>query len=336
MAKVIIIGTGNIGAELDRQLKKRGHEVIAMAARHGVQLSNGQCIKVLGEDRVQGVLNALDPIAKEADAVMLAIGNGDKGVAESRYGNAFRGKRIVTCAKAWHAYRYGEVLALGQPVGRRATVGGGTDMLEVLRRRQLQDEDATIYMVNNGTLNYIWSSIQTNGNFASAISDAKDLKYAEPSNDDPIEILNGELVDVCMKSAITKNIALPCDKVLSADDFDVIPLKKSDIPHLTSRNGRYRFIVTFSSISDVDEVPEGARGSIRAQCGRWTIVGGFHDVKAETPWYDWLRQIDGVNNGFTIHNSLGKDTGNALVGPGAGPEVTAAAMVRDLNDLLAA
>ncbi len=334
MAKAIIIGTGNIGTALQTELCKNGHEVVARASRHKVW-SKGEgpwSIKDVGN--VKEITSTLKVIGPDADAIMITIPNANKGADELEYIQRFSDKIVVTCAKAAHAYQYPHVRGLR--IGRRAIVGAGTDMLETLRRRQLQNENLIIYAVINGTLNYIWSIIQTGGNFATAISDAKELKFAEPNNDDPIAILNGELDDVCMKGTSLKNIALPCDQVLSADDFEIVPLTEDDIPRLTSRNARHRFLVTISSVKDVDEIPKGAPGSIRVQCGRWKIVGGFHDIRAESPWYDWLRQIDGVNNGFTIHNSFGKDTGNSLGGPGAGPEVTAKAMVRDLHDLLAA
>lgn len=335
MAKVIIIGAGNIGKKLNELLQKKGHTVLAQVNR--TSIVSGESIHRFHRGDMGEILDALNSYKEKTDAVMLAIPNGDKGIAELEYMKAFRGKHIITCAKAAHAFRYGEVLALGQPIGRRATVGGGTDMLEVLRRRQLQHEECTIYAVVNGTLNYVWSTIQTGGSFSTAIADAKSLGFAEPNNEDPVAILNGELMDVCMKGAIVKNVALPCKNGhLSADDFKVVPLTNKDISRLTSRNARYRFIVTFSSIPDVDEIAESTPGSVRAKRGRWSIVGGFHDVQAESPWYDWLRQIDGVNNGFTIHNAFGKDTGNSLGGPGAGPEVTVKAMIRDLHDLLAA
>jgi|GEM_PF-6390789 len=337
MANVVIIGAGNIGSELRTQLERKGHKIVAQARRGLVRFDKERpAVPIHNIGDVDEILNALYPVMSETDAVMLAIPNGDKGVAELRYMEAFRREHNVTCAKGAHAYHHHRVLALGKSIGRRATVGGGTDMLEILRRRQLQDENATIYAVVNGTLNYVWSTIQRGGSFAEAIADAKGLKYAEPNNNNPLDILFGELSDVCMKSTIIKNVALPCSQVFTADAFDIVPLKEDDIRRLTSRNARYRFIVTFSSVPDYDEIPKSSPGSIRAKCGRWKIVGGFHDVKAESPWFDWLRQIDGVNNGFTIHNSLGKDTGNSIGGPGAGPEVTAKAMVRDLEDLLAA
>ncbi len=283
------------------------------------------------------IIDALRGVTPQADGVMLSIPNGDTGFAELSYLEAFREKHLVTCAKGAHAYRYREVMSIGRKIGRRATVGGGTDMLEVLRRRYLQDEDVTIHAVVNGTLNYIWSVIQGGGSFAEAVSDAKDLGFAEPGATNLVDIINGELLDVAMKCAILKNVALPCTgSPMSADAFDIVKLTDHDIKRLTSRNARYRFITTLSSVDDVDEIEKGAPGSIWGRCGRRRITGGFHNIASETPWYDWLREVGGVKNGFVIHNALGKDTGNSLTGPGAGPEVTAKAMVRDFEEQFAA
>ncbi len=338
MANIIVLGSGNIGTELKRQLGDEGHRVVATVTRSKVVYDQlGKSVDVQDKGDIDEIAILLTQALEQADAVMIAIPNAKKGLDEISYMEAFRGKHIVTCAKGAHAYHYERVRALGQTIGRRATVGGGTDMLEVLRRRQLQQKDVTIHAVINGTLNHVWSTVQTGGSFAEAVSDAKDLKYAEPGNDDLVGIVNDELLDVAMKSAIIRNVALQCGAgPCSADDFEIVPLSWDDIMRLTSRNARYRFITTFSSVADVDEIPLRAPGSIRAVCGRWRITGGFHDVKAESPWFDFLREVGGVKNGFVVHNARGKDTGNSLTGPGAGPTVTAAAMVRDLHDLLAA
>jgi homoserine dehydrogenase len=334
MADVVVIGSGTVGSELQTQLKTAGHTIRAVMNRSRVLFSDGS------ETSCKNARNAMDVLteyARDVEAVMIAIPNRNKGIDELNYMQAFRGKHLITCAKAAHAYQYEAVRELGQRVGCRASVGGGTDMLEVLRRRHLQHEDVTIHAVVNGTLNHVWSTIQTGGSFAEAVSDAKDLKYAEPGNSDLVGIINEELLDVAMKCSIIKNVALPSKgRPISPEDFKIVALKADDIKRLTSRNARYRFITTFSSVEDVDEIEVNAPGSVRAVCGRWRITGGFHDVRAESPWFDWLREIGGVKNGFVIHNALCKDTGNSLTGPGAGPVVTAKAMMRDLHDFLEA
>ncbi len=339
MAKVLIIGAGNVGGELRVQLRSHGHEVVAQVARSSLMTGGAGHVSVVPAfGSASDMLNAVAPYAGSAEAVMLAIPNANKGADELAYMQAFAkdGKHLVTSAKAAHAFRCKDVLALGQPVGRRATVGGGTDMLEVLRRRKLRPENVIVDAIVNGTLNSIWSRIQQGGSIAAAVREAQRLGYAEPGSDDMIGIINGELEDVVMKAAIIYNVALreASEETSTPDDFRVVTITHDDLMHLTGRNARYRFILRFSSIPHANEFGGFAPGSIEAQAGRWTIKGGFVDVGSETPWFDWLRQVDGVNNGFNIYDPYGEDTGYALTGPGAGPVVTAKAMVRDLHDLL--
>ncbi len=337
MTKAIIIGAGKIGTELASQLKLGGHIVLAQASRTTVHLHERPTIKIPKYGDFSDVTRLLKSDVSNADVAMLAIPTGsDNGKTELNYIKFFLecGLPVVTSAKGAHAYHFSDLALDLSRIGNAATFGGGTDMLHMLRRRDLHDKDVTIYAVINGTLNYVWSTVQAGGSFSAAISDAKDLGYAEPNNDDPIDIVNGELRDACLKATICHNVALTRGfSFLSPSRFNITPLIKGDIGRLTSRNARYRFLVTFTTVDDPDEIPEGAPGSMRAECGRWRIVGGFHDVKAESPWYDWLRQVDGVNNGFTVHSAFGKDTGHSMTGPGAGPETTAAAMVRDMNRL---
>ncbi|MBI4087805.1 hypothetical protein HY418_00255 [Candidatus Kaiserbacteria bacterium] len=336
MAKAIIIGTGKIGTELRKQLEAARHEVLATVNRHLIAVVGKPGFQRCHGD-VDEAVQVLGSVARDADAVMLAIANTNHGDDELQYMEVFRDKRVVTCAKAGHAYQYLRVLALGQPIGRRAIVGGGTDMLEILRRRQLANENLILDAVVNGTLNHIWHGVQGGGSPIGAIGDAKALGYAEPGSTDNVAILNGELDDLCMKAAILHNVVLSDgEHFLTPNDFKVFYLKsEEDIHRLSSRNVRCRFILTFSSVKDYDELPEGNCGSLRAQCGRWHICGDFHNVGAETPWFDWLREMGDVMNGFRI-SPRSKDGPYSFVGPGAGPEVTAKAMVRDLHDLLAA
>lgn len=337
---VAVIGSGNVGKELIRQLGQRGHSVVAIATRRSVLFPTYRAQPVKFHEIAESpeeILRRLVPIFDHIDVGMLAIGNGNKGADELAYMRTFAAgeKPIVTCAKAAHAYHFDEVSNLGVPVGRRATVGGGTDMLEMLRRRHLANENVIIHAVLNGTLNFVWSTIQQGGSLATAIAQAKALGYAEPNGGSDIDILNGELHDVAMKAAILHNVALsyPSMSHMNAKDVRINELTSKDIGRLTSRNARYRFIITFSSIPDYDAVPKDSPGAVHASCGRWTISGGFHNVMAESPFYDWLLQVDGVNNGFIIHSPTSEDVGYSLTGPGAGPLVTARAVIRDLEEL---
>ena len=342
LANLIVVGAGTVGSELRRQLEASGHTIVAQATRRWVEtLDERHAFEQPLSTRA--LCDTLGHIVKTAQAGMIAIPNADRGGDEIEWLDFFRNKNdlpVVTCAKAAHAYRFEFVNQCGGAegkIGNSASVGGGSDILHALQRFQLARQNLIVYAVINGTLNYIWSSVQVGQSFGAAVEAAKKMGYAEPGNTDHVSIVNGELGDICMKAAIICNTALSDGKrFITPDDFHVWKLHASDINYLTSRNARFRYVVTFASVDDPDEVEKNTPGYIEAKFGGWQITGGFHDVKAETPFYDWLRQIDGVNNGFTIHNPLSGNTGQNAAGPGAGPEVTAAAMVRDLNRLLAA
>ncbi len=338
MAKVIVIGAGIIGTELCKQLTARGHTVVAQGTRSWIDIA-GERIAIKRAGNIQEIGQALTPAIAQADAATIAIPNGNEGLDELAYMQLFHRHKlpIVTCAKAAHAYQYPKILELNARIGNSAAVGGGTDMLNTLRRRQLQHEDLIVYAVINGTANYVWHTMQGGGSFGGAIKIAQIMGYAEPGNEDYIAAINEELRDMCMKATIVTNVALSDGtSFVSPYDFEVVELTTRDVLRLSSPNARYRFIMTFASVEHDDEIPKSTPGSIRGRCGRWSINGGFHNVGAETLWYDWLREIGGINNGFRIHDPLSEDTGYALVGPGAGPGTTAKAMIRDLNRLLAA
>jgi homoserine dehydrogenase len=339
MAKLILIGDGTVGSEFRKQAIAHHHDIQVVATSKRVR--HFRCNEEIASDPVQGVAETIGMVrdfAYDADALMIAMPNGNKGIDEIAYMEAFSDKHIVTCAKAAHAYQFDRVKALRKPVGRRATVGGGTDLLETLRRRQIGKERVAVYAVLNGTLNYIWSEVQRGDSFMRAVHAAKKLGFAEPNGNDVLGIINGELADICMKASIVYNVALSGGGIITPDKFKVRPFKdERELAKLTSRNARYRFILTFSHVEfdNVDKIHEDTPGSIHGTGGIWRISGGFHDVRAESPWFDWLREMGGVNNGYTIYHALTEDTGYSLTGPGAGPVVTAAAMMRDLNDLLA-
>lgn len=261
MAAVVVIGSGTIGSELRTQLINAGHEVTAVATSKRITFyRNNERIDSLPTGSTADTVLKLK-VNGHIDAVMIAMPNGNKGLDEYGYMYAFADKVIVTCAKAAHAYQYELVRKLGIDIGRRATVGGGTDMLETLRRRQLQRERLTVYAVLNGTLNYIFSQVQQGASFISALRAAQKLGYAEPGNGDPVNILNGELMDICMKASIVYNIALAQNgSVLTPEMFKIAPLQSNDIGALTSRNSRYRFITTFTSTVDYDSVAAGGAG----------------------------------------------------------------------------
>ncbi|HWP61148.1 MAG TPA: hypothetical protein VN495_00915 [Candidatus Paceibacterota bacterium] len=343
MANIIVVGpAGNVGSELCKQLAANGDRVILGLSRRKVnyiELGRPCTVELEAVEAIETLSGRFGRYLKEADVAMLAIPNGNKGLDELAYMRLFaeQGIPVVTCAKAAHAYQYPEVLKLG-PIGNSACVGGGTDMLNALERRQLQNQNILLDAIVNGTTNNIWSDVQQGTSPIGAIGDAKALGYAEPGSTDNVKIINGELDDVAMKASIIHNTTLSDgEHFITPDHFKIDYFRdEEDIHRLSRRNARHRLVLTFAAVPDYDREyeprPEGIFGSLQASCGRWSISGRFYNVAAESHWFDWLREVDGVKNGWRIY-PRSKDGPYEMSGPGAGPEVTAAGMVRDRNRL---
>lgn len=352
MTKCIVVGfrvdqsgKKNVGATLVDLLKEKGHHVVAIAKRDKVIHKGGATlIHELGDPG--DVTNALREFCAPDVVAHIAIPPMDMGKTSLAYIKFFRslGMKIVISEKLGLAYHYRELLPELPFIGRSATVGGGTDMLESLKRRQLRGEDVTVYLVANGTANFGFSALENLQSFAGAVEAAKALGYAEPNSNDLVGILNGEIGgDYPAKATVLHNevFAQKNGPFLIPGSgfnhepigFEVTPIRKEDLPRLTSPIHHFRYALTVSSIPYEQAYEVKSPGWLRAKMGRWTIEGGFHDLRSDSPISQWLRTIKGVNNGYLIHSPFSPDSGYHAGGPGAGTVTTALAMIRDMNRL---
>ena len=348
-ANAFVVGRGDVGMMLIKLLEVKGHRVKhSLRAKDGLFAAEKRIKSWQGPPSTDADLAAfLDPNIDAVNVAFIAIPThvDDEGRTAMRYIDYFLSRNIpvVTCEKGALSHHFGRLKPHLGRIGYAATVGGGTDMIECLRRRQLQDADAIVYVVLNGTLNKIWDQVVRGEAFDSAVAEAQALRYAEPNGSDSLGIVNGELRDIRMKIAVLYNLAFanPGGPFLTAsysssaqkgDGFVSTALSEDDIQHLTSWDTRYRYVVTFASIPDYNRGYAG--GSNFANPGRWEIKGSFQNIKALSPTDIWLQQLPDVFNGFHIKKSGSKDTGHFGGGPGAGPETTAEAMIRDMNRLL--
>lgn len=304
--KAVVIGKGNIGKKL---LEKLGTSVKYVVDVDGI---------FSGDEKV-GSMEELDVIA-DVDVVFLAIPTFKGGEIAKKYMQYFIPKNIpvVTCEKGALGHCFACAESHLDMVGKSATVGGGTQMLKYLE--DMKNENIKgVYGIVNGTMNFIADELSKGNTLHVAVNDAIEAGYTEPGATIPIDVFRAEsLSDVPLKAVIIANV---CGLgPLSFDELKVKDLTDEDVK--TISEGKYRLVVAISR-----EVQEGI-ALVEHDLGSWNLYVGF--IEEEKLPFDCLPS--GVNNAMLV--DLGADGKYTIIGPGAGPDATAAAMVRDAKRLL--
>jgi len=243
-----------------------------------------------------------------------------------------QGVHVVTACKLgqgtslarWRAIRDAQRIG-GTRYGDAATVGAGLPLLETIRRLRAGGERIhAIAGVLSGSLAWLFGAYDGLRPFSGCVRAARDAGYTEP---DPREDLSGD--DVRRKLLI---LARAAGAALEPEDIAVeslvppalaaLPLSALDaaLPELDApfrarfaearRNGaRLRFIARL-------ELP--ADGAPRARIG-------LEPLPPEHP----LAGGAGTDNRVAIHSDRYRDRPLLIQGPGAGAEVTAAALIDD-------
>ena len=313
--RVGIAGLGNVGSAVLRRLgadsgvfaTKSGRDVVAAAAS---ARNRAKAEPLLGETRWfdDPVLLARSP---DIDVFVELIG-GDDGVAKAAVEAALStGKSVVTANKALLA-RHGMMLAAmaeaaGAAIGFEAAVAGAIPIIKTLRESLAGNAIDRVYGILNGTCNYILTRMEAEGiGFADCLAEAQRLGYAEA---DPTFDIDG--FDTAHKLAILTALAFG-----TAIDLDAIHVE--GIRSITS-----------ADLKAADEL--GYRVKLlgvaqRTPHGIETRVHPTMVAKGTT-----LAEVKGVTNAVAINADAVREL--TLVGPGAGGDATASAVLGDIADL---
>jgi homoserine dehydrogenase len=314
--RVGIVGLGTVGASVVRILERNQ---AAMTARCGRAV---RITAVSARDRtrdrgidVSGYAWFDDPVALAAspdvDCVIELIG-GDEGSARAVVEAALaNGKHVVTANKALLA-KHGN--ALGERaeahslwLAFEASSAGGIPIVKTLREALAGNSISRIYGIFNGTCNYILSRMEQEGlSFADCLTDAQRLGYAEA---DPTFDIEG--FDTAHKLAILTSLAFG------------VRLDSEAI-----------YVEGISSIASIDlrmADELGYRIKLLGVAER-TSTGIEQRVHPTmVPKTSAIAQVMGVTNAVTIDaDAVGELT---LIGPGAGGNATASAVVADIADV---
>ncbi|MEJ8474530.1 homoserine dehydrogenase [Roseibium algae] len=311
-----VAGLGTVGASVIRLLDKQGNRIA---------VNSGQAVRVRAvsardKSRDRGVdLSRFswfqDPVdlarSDEIDVFVELIG-GDNGPAEASVRAALEsGKHVVTANKALLA-KHGVSLAIlaeskGVSLCYEAAVAGGIPIVKTLRESMAGNDISRVYGILNGTCNYILTRMETDGiSFEDCLADAQRLGYAEA---DPTFDIEGN--DTAHKLAILTSLAFGTK--ISADDIY--------LEGITS--------ITTADIQAADELGYRIKLLGVAQRTDSGIEQRVHPTMV--PKSSAIARIDGVLNAVAVDGDYVGEI--VLVGPGAGGNATASAVVADISDI---
>ena len=314
--KIGMAGLGTVGASLAKILVERRDmlettcgrpiEIVAVSARtkgrdRGVDLSSAEWFD--------------DPVAlaREADIevfVELMGGAGDPAHAAVQAALS-RGVHVVTANKALLA-AHGVALATlaeenGCLLNYEAAVAGGIPVIKALRESLTGNRISRVYGIMNGTCNYILTKMEKEGlSFEACLKEAQRLGYAEA---DPAFDIEGN--DTAHKLSILTTLAFGTK--ISADDI-------------------YLEGITNISIDDIRAAADlGYRIKLLGVAQR-TDTGVEQRVHPTmVPLDSVIAQVDGVTNAVAIESDILGEL--LMVGPGAGGNATASAVLGDIADI---
>ncbi|WEX78967.1 homoserine dehydrogenase [Sinorhizobium numidicum] len=314
--KIGIAGLGTVGVSLVRILQDR-HEMLATTCGRAIEIT-----AVTARDRNKDRGVDLANIAWFDDAVSLASsadidvfielmgGAGDPAYSSVKAALQ-RGIHVVTANKALLAAHGIELAGIAEERGAllnyEAAVAGGIPVIKALRESMTGNTVSRVYGIMNGTCNYILTKMEKEGlSFEVCLKEAQRLGYAEA---DPAFDIEGN--DTAHKLSILTSLAF--GTAIAADDI-------------------YLEGITNISIEDIQAAADlGYRIKLLgvAQRTESGIEQRVHPTMV--PYDSVIAQVDGVTNAVAIESDILGEL--LMVGPGAGGNATASAVLGDVADI---
>jgi homoserine dehydrogenase len=348
IARLALLGSGTVGqAVLDRlrTWHSTGHDqglrlVYAANTRLALQDSDGLC-PVLARSRLADA----PPTASgcEAGALSKALGSrgvrilidatADHGVARGHPELLRSGIHVATACKLaggtsldlWRQIR-SACAERGAGFGDRATVGAGLPLLRSIRElRTGGDRIHAIAGIMSGSLAWLFDRFDGSQPFSQLVRQAREAGFTEP---DPRDDLSGE--DVRRKILI---LARSAGFAIDSHEVRVeslVPEELRDLPldRLDAELGKLDAPLA-GLVRDARRQDNKLRFVARLQDGRAKV-----GVEAIGPC-DPLAGGAGTDNRVAIWSDRYSKQPLVIQGPGAGPEVTAAALLDDVLSLRA-
>ncbi len=314
--KIGIAGLGTVGASLVRIIQER-REQLAVTCGRTIEIT---AVTARDRNRDRGIdmsgitwFDSAEDLAANGDIdVFVELMGGDNGPADASVRAALkRGLHVVTANKALLARHGVELAALAEEKGAllnfEAAVAGGIPVIKALRESLTGNTVSRVYGIMNGTCNYILTKMEKEGlSFDACLKEAQRLGYAEA---DPAFDIEGN--DTAHKLSILSTLAF--GNQISADDI-------------------YLEGITNISIEDIRAAADlGYRIKLLGVAQR-TDTGIEQRVHPTmVPQESVIAQVDGVTNAVAIESDILGEL--LMVGPGAGGNATASAVLGDIADI---
>ena len=238
-----------------------------------------------------------------------------------------QGYHVVTANKAlaggelagWRALQ--AALAHGACYGDAATVGAGLPVLSTLRRlRVCGDSLLTLEGVFSGSLSYLFNQYDGSRPFSALLAEARALGYTEP---DPRSDLSGE--DVARKLLI---LARHAGFALGSEEVEVESLVPPALRELDTAAFLDRLSELDAPLAE-RHAQAASRGTVLRFLARLDQRGRARVGLVEVPPTHPSARLYGTDNQFALTTTRYNTQPMVIQGPGAGPEVTAQALLGD-------
>ncbi|MBB4956102.1 homoserine dehydrogenase [Agrobacterium vitis] len=314
--KIGIAGLGTVGASLARILQTRAN-ALAIACGRPLTIT-AVSARSKGKDRgfdLNGVAWFDDPVemAEKADIdVFVELIGGSEGAADQSVRAALsRGVHVVTANKALLA-RHGVALAKmaeekGLLINYEAAVAGGIPVIKTLRESLTGNHFSRIYGIMNGTCNYILTRMEKEGlSFADCLKEAQRLGYAEA---DPSFDIEGN--DTAHKLSILTTLAFGSQ--IAADEIYLEGISNITIDDIQAAHDLgYRIKLLGVAMKTATGIEQRVHPTM-------------------VPLDSVIAQVDGVTNAVALESDILGEL--LMVGPGAGGNATASAVLGDITDI---
>jgi len=314
--RIGLAGLGTVGASVLRILRRQENALSQRCGR-GIRVT---AISARDRNRDRGVdLGGLawfdDPVALarsgDIDCFVELVGGADGPAKAAVEAALSTGKSVVTANKALLA-RHGVALAAlaeenGVALAFEASSAGGIPIVKTLREALAGNTVTRLYGILNGTCNYILSRMELEGlTFEACLKDAQRLGYAEA---DPTFDVEG--FDTGHKLAILTSLAF-------GTKIDAEAIHVEGISSITPLD-----------LKMADELGYRIKLLGVAEKTKTGIEQRVHPTMV--PKSSAIAQVMGVLNAVTVDADAVREI--TLVGPGAGGDPTASAVVADIADI---